>query len=282
MVIGVYVLNESLLPEYASKPIYSITFNEIITDIYEALNDIQSKTPCYGVDATGTQFIAKASDTDYDCMLISAVSKEDDKVKVNALDPVSDYLGAKIDTVTMEVFSNKIRRKGGQPTFLSLTDTPSSYSGQSGKCLCMNSAGTAVEFQSFAALPTGTIVMWCSSSIPTGWYLCNGSTYYLGDGVTTSPDLRNRFVMVKGSTYAINTTGGAYTYTLSASNAPAHTHSAPFIYVDGGYACYSGSAGTAYTAYSTTPVATSYAGTSGATIVTLPPYYALYFIIKGA
>ena len=280
-----YVLNESFLPEYASKPVYSLTFNEIITDIYEALNDIQNKIPCYGVSSVGTKFITKASSTDYDCILTSAVTKEDDKVKAKVTDPTADYLGAKIDTTTMEVVSSKISRKGGQPTFLSLTDTPSSYTGSSGKCLCMDSDGTAVTFQSLAALPTGTIVMWCLSSIPSGWYLCNGSTYYLGDGVTTSPDLRNRFVMVKGTTYPINTTGGASTYTLSAANAPAHTHVSSYAYefynVSNAYFCYTGSAGTAYTAYSTTSLATSYAGTSGATVVTLPPYYALYFIIKG-
>lgn len=275
-----YVLNESLLPEYASKPIYSLTFNEIITDIYVALNDIQDKIPCYGVSSVGTKFITKASNTDYDCVLTSAVTKEDDKVKASALDPVSDYLGAKIDTTTMEVVSSKIRRKGGQPTFLSLTDTPSSYTGNSGKCLCMDSAGTTVTFQSLAALPTGTIVMWCSSSIPSGWYLCNGSTYYLGDGVTTSPDLRNRFVMVKGSTYSINTTGGASTYTLSVSNTPAHLHDLYLLQSYSG-AYISGTYTTVATSGSVSSIATSYAGTSGATVVTLPPYYALYFIIKG-
>ena len=68
-------------------------------------------------------------------------------------------------------------------------------------------------------IPSGGIIMWSGavSAIPTGWVLCNGSN--------STPDLRNRFVVGAGSTYAVNATGGADSVTLSTANMPAHSHS---------------------------------------------------------
>ena len=68
-------------------------------------------------------------------------------------------------------------------------------------------------------IPSGGIIMWSGavSAIPTGWVLCNGSN--------STPDLRNRFVVGAGSTYAVNATGGADSVSLSTANLPAHSHS---------------------------------------------------------
>ena len=68
-------------------------------------------------------------------------------------------------------------------------------------------------------VPTGGIIMWSGSTaaIPTGWLLCNGSN--------STPDLRDRFVVGAGSSYAVGATGGASTVALSTANMPAHTHS---------------------------------------------------------
>lgn len=68
-------------------------------------------------------------------------------------------------------------------------------------------------------IPTGGIIMWSGavSAIPTGWVLCNGSN--------STPDLRDRFVVGAGSTYAVNATGGASSVTLTTANLPAHNHS---------------------------------------------------------
>ena len=69
------------------------------------------------------------------------------------------------------------------------------------------------------AIPAGGIIMWSGSvgSIPSGWVLCNGSN--------STPDLRNRFVVGAGSSYAVNATGGTDAVNLSTANLPAHSHS---------------------------------------------------------
>lgn len=69
-----------------------------------------------------------------------------------------------------------------------------------------------------SSIPVGLITLWSGSiaSIPSGWALCNGS------GGT--PDLRDRFIVGAGSTYAVGATGGATSVTLSTANMPAHTH----------------------------------------------------------
>jgi len=52
-------------------------------------------------------------------------------------------------------------------------------------------------------MPSGSIVLWYGSvaSIPAGWILCNGAS--------DTPDLRNKFVVGAGDTYAVDATGGA-------------------------------------------------------------------------
>jgi microcystin-dependent protein len=143
-------------------------------------------------------------------------------------------------------------------------------------------------------LPSGAILLWSGSigSIPAGYYLCNGSN--------GTPDLRNRFVVGAGSTYAVDATGGSadsivvshnHTATSTVTD-PGHTHtlspSSRQIY----NAAASGSAGLygggqdfqqVTIASNTTgvTVATTVAssGTSG-TNANLPPYYALCYIMK--
>lgn len=69
-----------------------------------------------------------------------------------------------------------------------------------------------------AGIPVGVITMWSGSiaSIPSGWRLCDG-----GGG---TPDLRDRFVVGAGSSYAVGATGGANTVTLDTTQIPSHTH----------------------------------------------------------
>lgn len=90
-------------------------------------------------------------------------------------------------------------------------------------------------------VPQGAILMWSGSiaSIPTGWALCNGGTYAKSDGTgnVTVPDLRDRFLVGAGSTYAVAATGGATSNTptitvtnqavaLTTAQLPAHNHTA--------------------------------------------------------
>jgi microcystin-dependent protein len=67
-------------------------------------------------------------------------------------------------------------------------------------------------------IPSGVITLWSGAigAIPAGWLLCNGTS--------GTPDLRDRFVVGAGTTYAVGATGGAATVTLSTGNLPAHTH----------------------------------------------------------
>jgi microcystin-dependent protein len=67
-------------------------------------------------------------------------------------------------------------------------------------------------------LPSGVILMWSGSvaSIPFGWALCNGSN--------GTPDLRNRFIVGAGNTYAVGATGGTANANISVVSAGSHSH----------------------------------------------------------
>ena len=159
-------------------------------------------------------------------------------------------------------------------------------------------------------IPTGGIIIWSSASnaIPTGWLLCNGSN--------GTPDLRNRFVVGAGSTYAVAATGGSadaivveHTHTATStvtdsghfhyginnvSSAGSQSTSAPTSsnYIqqagwagDFGYTLQGSSTAATIgkTSDSTTgiTVATTNASTgSSGTNANLPPYYALCYIMK--
>ena len=68
-------------------------------------------------------------------------------------------------------------------------------------------------------VPKGIIVMWSGSigNIPLGWVLC--------DGVSGTPDLRDKFIVGAGDSYAVDSTGGEAEHTLIIEEMPAHTHS---------------------------------------------------------
>lgn len=81
------------------------------------------------------------------------------------------------------------------------------------------------------SVPTGSIMMWFTSTAPTGWQLCDGSTSstdalvaLIGSNV---PDLRTRVPVGKaasGTFATLGSTGGAETVTLTTAQMPSHTH----------------------------------------------------------
>jgi len=92
-----------------------------------------------------------------------------------------------------------------------------------------------------APIPQGGIIMWSGAvqSLPSGWNLCNGSTY---NSVVT-PDLRNKFVVASNNTTGTPTTtisgsavstggntnhdhyGTVNSTTLTSTQIPSHNHS---------------------------------------------------------
>lgn len=140
------------------------------------------------------------------------------------------------------------------------------------------------------AIPSGGIIIWSGStgSVPAGWYLC--------DGTNGTPDLRDRFILGAGNTYAVGATGGTADAVIVA-----HTHTATSVVSDPGHAhglnglisgANSGSTGRTDASQATANYSTSSAGTGisvsttnastgvSGTNANLPPYYALAYIQK--
>jgi microcystin-dependent protein len=144
----------------------------------------------------------------------------------------------------------------------------------------------AVVASTGAVVPTGGIIIWSGSAaaIPAGWLLCNGTS--------STPDLRDRFVVGAGSTYAVGATGGsadavavAHTHTFSATTGGAGAFS--FTVRSDAFGSDGVAAGNGGGVYSlsqpdhthTVSGTTASTGVSG-TNANLPPYYALCYIMK--
>lgn len=184
--------------------------------------------------------------------------------------------------------------------------------GTAGNALISN--GSAWASQAISTFASGMILLWSGSvaSIPTGWVLC--------DGTNSTPDLRDRFIVGAGSTYAVNATGGSATLTpagsisvagtaLTEAQMPKHFHSlrgpnGPFTSTvpsatasgsgnygggtpdDGttGYGTNStggnSASGSSGTGTSNGDTHTHSATFTGTSGSNLPPYYALAYIMK--
>lgn len=177
---------------------------------------------------------------------------------------------------------------------LTLTATGATVTGTASVSGVATVGGLTVGAITNAHVPSGVICMWSGSvaSIPTGWYLCNGSN--------GTPDLRDKFVIgakqddsgtaktnVEGS---LTQSGGSkdavnvsHTHTASVTD-PGHTHNAgTSITVNTGSSSNVRSTATTTTATGSATtgitVSNSTEGSSG-TNANLPPYYALAFIMK--
>ena len=140
-------------------------------------------------------------------------------------------------------------------------------------------------------VPVGGIIMWsgATNNVPAGWALC--------DGLNGTPDLRDRFVLGAGSSFAVNGLGGRTNVALTASELPAHAHTINDFFElqddpnpkpppGGGsidltnhtyYGSYDVDADNQYMWYQTN---TTYSAGSGQAFSILPPYYALAYIMR--
>ena len=159
--------------------------------------------------------------------------------------------------------------------------------GTSGQVIVSAGSGTPTWGNAFVA---GMIMLWSgsSASIPSGWLLCDGSS--------STPDLRNRFVVGAGSTYAVGATGGSadaivvsHSHTASSSvSDPGHLHQTIV-----GNVLFGTSPGSGLQGYTTSGRDNTVSNTTGISVSTsistsgssgtnanLPPYYALCYIMK--
>ncbi len=155
-------------------------------------------------------------------------------------------------------------------------------------------------------IPKGGIIMWSGAvnQIPAGWALCDGVERTLSDGSKiTPPDLRNKFIIGAGSSYAVKETGGASTINIQHSHVVdghshvmthTHTYSGTTGQSDYNRDRSSGSYSTAGDTHKHTFSGTTSNGSTGETGLSapgtsaqlgqtqsiLPPYFALAYIMK--
>ena len=153
--------------------------------------------------------------------------------------------------------------------------------------------GSGANLTGIVSFVSGMIILWSGNTgnIPSGWVLCDGSN--------STPDLRNRFVIGAGSSYNPGNTGGATTDNISVSVSGSDTVSFnTTLYSDSWAYNYNTSASWNYvtlmTRYNSSygtgrarvqvPLNVSdtvnISGTGSATVDTVPPYYALCYIMK--
>lgn len=160
-----------------------------------------------------------------------------------------------------------------------------------------------------AAFAVGMIMMWFGSAgaVPAGWHIC--------DGTNGTPDMRDRFAVGAGSSYANNATGGAASsgggttgsagshghtvvvdpHVLTEAEMPSHSHSisGTLTYPGSGlrfgsnesFQASSGGSNTSATGGNQGHSHTGSASSGGdhthstPSVATLPPYRALYYIM---
>lgn len=149
-------------------------------------------------------------------------------------------------------------------------------------------------------MPVGAVMIWSGTdaNVPTGWGICSGATY----GSTVSPDLRDKFVVGAGDTYAVDATGGAFStaitgsftvdsHTITAAEFPYHDHAFTDHYASVGstsgfYFAYAEVGGLTSRNATTSPSGGGGGHDHTGNSITLnnltctPKYYSLYYIIK--
>jgi len=171
------------------------------------------------------------------------------------------------------------------------TLTINGSSGTSGQVLVSQGDGAVPKWGD--AFVTGMIMLWSgsTSSVPSGWKLCNGSS--------GTPDLRDKFVVGAGNSYDVNATGGSpdaavikhsHPFSANTTSDGEHTHSVnTYNNQNDKYASKFHEGGDTSKGKATIPSAGAHTHTvSGVSSQTgveganknLPPYYALAYIMK--
>ena len=128
-----------------------------------------------------------------------------------------------------------------------------------------------------AGVPAGVIAIWSGaiSAIPSGWVIC--------DGNNSTPNLTAKFVIHasadSGATYDVADTGGSTTTgtsTLSISQLAAHTHT----YNATNTASEGGDNAVQSAIHASTSTGSTGGGATHTHASTIPPYYALAYIMK--
>lgn len=173
------------------------------------------------VDTTVTTEIATLENDKADVTYVDSEMAALDSEKAD-LSYVNTKLGTKADTSYVNA---QLNTKANASTTYSKTEVDNAINNID---LSVKADTTYVDnaINNIEGVPTGVILMWSGSvsSIPAGWYLCNGSN--------GTPNLTDRFVYGASSNGEVNTTGGSanavvvsHSHSGSAASAGSHSHS---------------------------------------------------------
>jgi microcystin-dependent protein len=151
--------------------------------------------------------------------------------------------------------------------------------------------GSGADLTGIVSIPTGVIVMWSGTTIPSGWALC--------DGTNSTPDLRNRFIVGANDasktgittqtgpgfnvttgaiddTYEPGDIGGEVAHKLTVAEMPQHNHTDSYNVASQGQDQAGSGSG------DNDNVGQTNTGNKGGDNFheNRPPYYALAFIMK--
>ena len=150
--------------------------------------------------------------------------------------------------------------------------------------------------------PVGTIQMWPTNTPPTGWLICNGSTFNASTyselntvlGGNTLPDFSGRFPLGVGNSgtsgatnHNLTNTGGEEKHSLTVDEMPSHSHGAGSLTTSEPYLSQNGSGtqdkrdGGDDKLYEYNSITGSTASVGGNQAHNnMPPFYTINFIIK--
>lgn len=287
-------------PYYANNITFTAPFGGIVSTantIQLAIQDLETRkaalaSPTFTGIATS---VTPSTDTSNTQIATTAFVK-------NSLNNSNTYtmsVSGNAGTVTNGVYTVGDQTIAGTKTFTStisgsVNGSANTASFSTTQSITTNNNSIATTAFVRSILPAGVVLMWSGSiaTIPSGWLLC--------DGTNGTPDLRNRFIVGAGSTYAVSSTGGSadaivvsHTHTATSSvTDPGHTHgttpASPLVgtaqqNAPGGAVANPGTPATLSINSATTGISVSTsiasAGSSG-TNANLPPYYALAYIMK--